>query len=310
MIMRETIFDGYAIGIDLGGTRIKGVLIDLQSGELVQQLSVDTRDGNAGNWKQEIREMVSALKQLSFDEVKGIGLAAPGIASADNQMIINMPGRMQGLEGFNWQALLQHPVFVLNDAHAALVAEAHYGSATGHSHALMLTLGTGVGGGLWLNGKLFQGNANRAGHLGHMILDVHNPELDITNVPGSLEQAIGNATVPQRTFYKYKDTRELVAAYRQGEPIATRAWLDAVRQLAAGLASLINIFSPEVIVLGGGITQADDALFGPLATFMDIYEWRPKGTAVPIKKASFTDLSGSIGAAVCSVKTFQFNQTV
>lgn len=308
--MIATSFDGYAIGIDLGGTRIKGVLIDLQNGEQVHQLSVDTHDGNAAHWKQEITEMVSALRDLSFDEIKGIGLAAPGIASADNQMIINMPGRMQGLEGFNWQELLQQPVYVLNDAHAALVAEAHYGSALGYNHALMLTLGTGVGGGLWLNGRLFQGNANRAGHLGHMILDVHNPELDITNVPGSLEQAIGNATVPQRTFFKYNDTRELVEAYRQCEPIATRAWLEAVRQLAASLASLVNIFSPEIIVLGGGITQADDALFEPLRKFMDIYEWRPKGQSVPIKKASFTDLSGSIGAAVCSVKAFQFNQTV
>ncbi len=297
--------EGNAIGIDLGGTKIKGALVDLATGEPVKQLSVDTLDGHSAHWKDEIRKMVTLLAAASGGEIRGVGLAAPGIVAADNERIVSMPGRMQGLEGCNWGAFLQQPVYVLNDAHAATVAEATYGSAAGYRHALMLTLGTGVGGGLWLDGKLYQGAFNRAGHLGHVTVDGNRQELDITNIPGSLEQLIGDVTVPARTFKQYRNTHELLAGYRQGEPVAVWAWLNAVRQLAIALASLINVFSPEVIVLGGGISRADAGLFDPLETFMEIYEWRPQGSGIPIRKARYEALSGAVGAAVCSVEALQ-----
>ncbi len=295
---------GNAVGIDLGATHIKGVLVRLQDGEIIHQTISDTLDGNPEHWKWQVADMADRLAGLSDIPVAGIGLAAPGIVSADCSAIANMPGRMAGLEEVDWPTLLKKPVSVLNDAHAALVAEACYGSAKGYRNALMLTLGTGVGGGLWIDGRLYRGYVNRAGHVGHISLQADSAVLGITQTPGSLEDAIGDATVAARSYYLYRTTKELVGAYRQREPIATLAWLTSIRQLAVGITSLVNTFSPEVVVLSGGIVNADDALFEPLETFMEQFEWRPFGEAIPIRKARFTDWSGAIGAAAYATKDF------
>lgn len=295
---------GNAVGIDLGATRIKGVLVGLASGEIIHQTVADTHDGNPNHWKQQVAGMVDRLANFSDTPIQGIGLAAPGIVSTCCGAIANMPGRMVGLEGVEWHALLGRPVKVLNDAHAALVAEACYGSAKGYRNALMLTLGTGVGGGLWLDGKLYQGHINRAGHMGHISIQADNPVRGITQTPGSLESAIGDATVASRTYNQYRNTKEMVTAYRQGEPIATLAWLSSLRQLAVGITSLVNTFSPEVVVLAGGIVNANEALFVPLEAFMAQFEWRPFGEAIPIRKAHFEDWSGAIGAAAYATTDF------
>ncbi|MEZ0607089.1 ROK family protein [Fibrella sp. WM1] len=286
-----------AIGIDLGGTRIKGVLINPDTGKVIHQLVTPTGDANGANWQTAVAETAQALTRLAVEPVDGIGLSAPGLPTPDNRAIACMPGRLLGLEGFDWSAFLEKPVRVLNDAHAALMAEARFGALSGIQHGLVLTLGTGVGGGLLLNGQLYQGFFQMAGHLGHITLNADSGQIDITNVPGSLEDAIGNVTVGKRSFGRYTSTHELVAAYQQGEPLATQVWLTSVRHLAVAIASLANAFSPEVVVLGGGIMQAGAALLTPLDTFMDLFEWRPAGKKTVIRKAHFEDWAGAIGAA-------------
>ena len=286
-----------AIGIDLGGTRIKGVLIDVETGMVQHQLLTPTDDGTGMRWQQTVMETILTLKQLASERISGIGLSAPGLPTPDNTAIACMPGRLQGLEGLVWTDLVGEPVRVLNDAHAALLAEARFGSLKNVQHGLMLTLGTGVGGGLLLNGELYQGFFQMAGHMGHTTVDAHSLQPDVTNMPGSLEDAIGNATVGRRSFGRYQTTYEVLDGYRQGEPLATLVWLTSIRHLAVALASLTNAFSPEIIVLGGGITQADHALFDPLQTFFDLFEWQPAGKKTRVRKAYFEDWAGAIGAA-------------
>ncbi|CCH00382.1 ROK family protein [Fibrella aestuarina BUZ 2] len=286
-----------AIGIDLGGTRIKGVLIDPATGAVIHQLVTPTGDENGANWQSAVAETAQALTRQATEPIQGIGLSAPGLPTPDNRAIACMPGRLQGLEGLDWSAYLGRPVRVLNDAHAALMAEARFGALAGSQHGLMLTLGTGVGGGLLLNGQLYQGFYQMAGHLGHITVNADSSQPDITNVPGSLEDAIGNVTVGRRSFGRYHSTHELVAGYQQGEPLAALVWLTSIRHLAVAIASLANAFSPEVVVLGGGIMQADTALLTPLETFIDLFEWRPAGKKTIIRKAHFDDWSGAIGAA-------------
>jgi glucokinase len=96
---------------------------------------------------------------------------------------------------------------------------------------------------------------------------------------------------------RFHSTHELVKAYLNNDSFATWLWLDSVRKLAIAIASLINALSPEIIVLAGGITTADDALFKPLHEFIKLFEFRPKGKITLIKQAKFADLSGAIGAA-------------
>ncbi len=288
-----------AIGIDLGGTRIKGVLLNTRTGEVLEQLLTPTHDGENQPWKAGVAQTVQALMRTTTGPVSGVGLAAPGITNADNTAIACMPGRLLGLEHFDWSAFLGMSVRVVNDAHAALLAEARFGAAMHTANALMITLGTGVGGGLLLNGQLHQGFFQMGGHLGHLTVDADSDQQSITGIPGSLEDAIGNATVARRTYGRYQSTHELLTAYGQGEPLATLVWLTSVRRLAVAITSLANTFSPERVILGGGIVEANDALFAPLQTFMDLFEWRPGGKKTTICKAHFSEWAGAIGAAAC-----------
>lgn len=286
-----------AIGIDLGGTRIKGALVNIDTGEMLHQRITLTHDSNTSDWKGAIAQTVQELKTLTAEPIRGVGLSAPGLPNADNSAIAYMPGRLPGLENFAWSDFLNERVWVINDAHAALMAEARFGAARNVVNAVMLTLGTGVGGGLLVNGQLYQGFFQMAGHLGHLTVDADSDQRDVVNMPGSLEEAIGNVTIKKRSFGRYQSTHDLVDAYRQHEPLATQVWLTSVRRLAVGIASIANSFSPEVVILGGGIVQAGDALFTPLQTFMDVFEWRPGGKKTTICKAHFDDWAGAVGAA-------------
>lgn len=288
----------YKIGIDIGGTRIKGVLLRAETGEVIHQEICPTNQQDEQRWKGAVQETFMKLQKAAAGPIKGVGLSAPGLPNPENTAIICMPGRLPGLENFVWTDFLGVPTNVLNDAHAALMAEAKFGAASTAKNAIMLTLGTGVGGGLLLNGQLYQGFYQMAGHLGHISVDADSDTPSIvTGIPGNLEDAIGNETVPRRTFGRYQNTHELVEGYLKNEPLATQVWLTSIRRLAVALASLANAFSPELIVLGGGITQADEALLSPLQVFMDIFEWRPAGKKTTICKAHFADWAGAIGAA-------------
>lgn len=289
------------IGIDLGGTNIKGVLVN-EAGEVLKQHYIPTQDDPQGHWRGNVLAMVRYFQSYWQGPIEAVGLSAPGLPDATNQSIDFMPSRLPGLEKFIWQEYLGLPTWVLNDAHAALMAEASFGVAKDHKNVVLMTLGTGVGGGLLIHGELFQGLSQMAGHLGHMTVDARDDEYSITGMPGSLEYAIGNYSVERRSRGRFTSTWELVEAYRNGDPIASYTWLASIKALAAALSSLINILSPDCIVLAGGITLAEDALFGPLGDFMDYYEWRPGGKSTPIVQAYFGDMAGAIGAAGFTLK--------
>lgn len=281
-----------AIGIDLGGTNVKAVMMT-PLGEVIAKEMVPIL---LSDWRSAVLEAFTRITKTQ-KEYDCIGLAAPGLPDIENKQIHFMPGRLDGLEKFNWSNYLQHEVQVLNDAHAALLAEVNYGVAKGMQHVVMLTLGTGVGGAILINGQLYQGVNQRAGSIGDMSLHAESKELGYLKVPGTLEDAIGNETLFKRSNQQFKTTKELVLAYAQDDEQAKEIWLKSVKQLAVGLCSLINILAPQLIVLGGGIAQADHHLFIPLAEFMEQYEWRPDGKATPIVKAAFHDFAGAIGAA-------------
>ena len=294
--------DSITIGIDLGGTRIKGVAINEQ-GSVLNQLLKPTNDGDDSVWKKAVAETVSELsKQLNVEKFS-IGISAPGLPNENNTAIAFMPGRMQGLENFCWSDLLKQETYVLNDAVAAMMAEAKFGVAKNKKNVVMLTLGTGVGGAILIDGSPYQGSFAKAGHIGHMVIDDEG-DCDVTGMPGSLEECIGNCTIEKRSKGKFFSTHDLLSACRSNDAFAKEVWLKSVRQLAIGLASVTNILSPEVIVLGGGITEAGDNLFKPLEEYMAKYEWRAGGNKVEIVKAGFGEMAGAVGAA-CFAKQKQ-----
>jgi glucokinase len=284
-----------AIGIDLGGTRIKAVAIDA-GGNILHQLYKPTNDGETKVWKNTVADAVKELQNILKTEKINIGLSAPGLPNENNTAIAFMPGRMQGLENLCWKDFLHQPTFVLNDAVASMMGEVKFGSAKNKRNVVMLTLGTGVGGAILIDGKPYQGAFKKAGHIGHMVINDEG-EPDVTGMPGSLEECIGNCTVEKRSNGKFTSTHELLEAYKMGDAFSKEIWLKSVRQLAIGLATVTNILSPEIIVLGGGITEADSDLFEPLKEYMNKYEWRAGGNKVEIVKATYGAMAGAIGAA-------------
>ncbi|MBM3854594.1 MAG: ROK family protein, partial [Verrucomicrobia bacterium] len=219
-------------------------------------------------------------------------------AAPDARCIAHLPGKLAGLAGLDWTAALgqSHLVPVLNDAQAALLGEAWIGAARGRRHVVLLTLGTGVGGAVICDGHLLRGAIGRAGHIGHLSLDPDGPR-SIVGMPGALETMIGDCTIAARTGGRFATTAALVAAHRSGDAFASEVWLKSVRALAFALGSCINLFDPEVIVLGGGIAQAGEALFPPLAAELERIEWRPGGHRVPIVPAALGEWAGALGAA-------------
>ena len=288
-----------AIGIDLGGTNIKAALVDSQSAETVATLSKPTRDGEfdggTPGFAFTVRDIVHEFEARAGQRLR-VGLSAPGLASPGGQCIDSMPGRMHGLERLNWSTFLERDCRMLNDAHAALLGEVWTGAAKNCRDVFMLTLGTNVGGAIYSGGRLLRGAIGRAGHLGHISIDSHAAR-DEFNTPGSLGHAIGNQTLAQRSDGRFATTHALLDASAAGDEHAKTVWLTSVRHLAAGIASLINVLDPELIILGGGIaTGAKDRLFAPLQQLLSEFEWRPGGHQVRIVPAELGDRAGCLGA--------------
>ncbi len=287
----------YFIGIDLGGSSVKSVAVTPQ-GVTFGTRVVAFDAASELDWARRIEDLVGEIQGAKGERADGIGLAAPGLTSEDGRSIAYMPGRLQGLEGLDWTARLGRPglVPVLNDACAALEGEAWLGAARGFKNVILLTLGTGVGGAAMVDGRLLRGHLGRAGHLGHISLDIDGPS-DICRLPGSLEMAVGNCSVSDRTRGRFTSTHDLVAAHLAGDAEAGRVWLRSMRALACAVASLINVLDPEAVIIGGGISVCGPALFGPLQSFLDDVEWRPGGRRVTVLSAQLGEYAGAYGAA-------------
>ena len=289
----------WAVGIDLGGTQLKAVAVDA-SGRVFARAVYPTEDGRTTpvDWIARAGRALVEFSGTAGTAPAFVGVCAPGLAAGDARSIAHMPGRLAGLVGLDWGAALGRTelVPVLNDGHAALLGEAWVGAARGRRHVVMLTLGTGVGGAVLSDGRLLRGAIGRAGHIGHLGLDPDG-EPSIAGMPGAIEVLVGDCTVASRSGGRFADTAALVAAHRAGDTLATAVWLKSIRALGCAIGSCINLFDPEIVVLGGGIAQAGDALFVPLARELDRVEWRPGGHRVPVVPAELGEWAGGIGAA-------------
>ena len=279
----------YAIGIDLGATNIKLAAVT-RAGEIL-----DDQHHSSDDWKRCIKNSIAKI-EAARGVADHIGVAAPGLASPDNRTITWMMGRLDNVMNFDWGDHLDRRVAVINDAHAALLAERWLGAAQSSNNVVMLTLGTGVGGAILCDGRLLRGHIGRAGHFGHITVNASG-EKDIVNTPGSLEDAIGECTLPRRSDGRFSTTKQLLDAIRAGDGDAGRIWLSSIHALAAGIASIVNAVDPELIILGGGIAQAGEQLFRPLEQALDQMEWRPNGHRVRIVPAALGDRAGALGAA-------------
>jgi len=295
----------YAVGFDIGVTNVKTVCVS-PSGEVLVRESFQTR-AESPDWPTRISLRLSEM-ELRHGPAAAVGIAAPGVARADGASIRWMRGRLTEVQGLNWSEHLGRRAPVVNDAQAALLGEAWIGAARGATNVILLTLGTGVGGAAIVDGKLLRGHLGRAGHLGHICLDL-NGGPDIVNTPGSLEAMIGNYTIAERSGGRYKDTHELLDAYVRGNADARRIWERALDALACGIASLTNVLDPEIVIIGGGISISGDALFRPVQERLRRVAWSLDGEQVRLVPATLGEYAGAIGAARHAMNQLQENTT-
>jgi glucokinase len=265
------------------------------AGEVLFRETFATR-GESADWPVRVREGLDEIERRR-GRADAIGVAAPGVARADGTCIRWMRGRLAEVQGLNWGEFLgRDSVPMLNDAQAALLGETWLGAVRGARNVMLLTLGTGVGGAAIVDGRLLRGHLGRAGHLGHICLDLEG-ERDIVKTPGSLESMIGNYSIGKRSGGRFETTHALVAAYGKGDADAVAVWERSLDALACGIASLVNVLDPEVVIIGGGIAVAGEALFGPLELRLREVEWSLEGEHVKIVPASLGEFAGAIGAA-------------
>jgi len=283
----------HAIGIDIGVTNVKVAGVT-RGGEVRFRETFET-GADSPDWPANVRVRLAEI-ETRHGSARHVGVAAPGVARTDGASIRWMRGRLGEVEGLNWTEFLARPAPVLNDAQAALLGEAWLGAARGSANAVLLTLGTGVGGAAIVDGRLLRGHLGRAGHFGHLCLDVDGAP-DIVNTPGSLETMVGNYSVSTRTVGRYESTHDLVGAARRGDAIAGELWRRSINALACGIVSLVNALDPEVVIVGGGIAVAGDTLFAPLEQRVREIEWSLAGEHVRVVPAELGEFAGAIGAA-------------
>jgi glucokinase len=249
------------------------------------------------DFAETVRSVLQQIQAGLGRDAIACGVAAPGLAARDGSAIAYMPGRLEGLEGLSWKDFLRarFTVPVLNDAHAALLGESWTGAARNLTDVIMLTLGTGVGGAAIVDGRLLKGHIGRAGHFGHSCLDMGGPP-DITGIPGSLEYLVGNYSVSQRSNGRFPTTHALVEATKI-DPVARETWMASIRALACGIATFVNLFDPEAVILGGGIARAGQLLLEPLEDALRKIEWQPGGHRAKLIPAELGEFAGAIGSA-------------
>jgi len=261
----------YGFGIDVGGTSVKLALFDLE-GNIVEKWSIPTRTEDGG--KHVLPDIAASVleclekKEISRQDVIGIGVGIPGPVSEDGIVnrcvnlgwgVVDLHGELGRLTGF--------PICSGNDANVATLGECWKGSGDGSRFMVMVTLGTGIGGGIILNGKLLQSCNNAAGELGHMTIQMDG-ETCCCGKKGCFE-AYGSASalIRQAREATGEDITEAKtvfdrAAAGDGRYIAV---LDRYHTyLAEGFANIINILGPDYLCIGGGVSAAGDALLKPV----------------------------------------------
>lgn len=293
----------YTIGIDLGGSCIKAVAVT-PDGKTLTNYNLPFDAEADMDWANRLRELVQSIEKEQDCKPDNMGFSAPGLAALDGSCITHMPVRLEGLVGLNWQRFFgfSKTIPVLNDGHAALLGEAWLGAAKGFQTVILLTLGTGVGGAALVEGKLLRGRTGKAGHFAHTSLGPDGPP-DDCGCPSSLELAIGNCSIPERSNGRFTHTGEMMEAIENGDIEAEEIWLKSVKGLATAICSFSNILDPEAVILGGGIAKAGDRLFGPLREYLDPLLWKTDNYEIKLLPAQLGDLAGAYGAAANALNT-------
>ncbi|MBI2847671.1 MAG: ROK family protein [Chloroflexi bacterium] len=316
------------LAIDLGGTKIIAALISRQGEMLAREYSLthasDGPEAVIGRLFSAIEHVLDSQRMPS-SQLHSISLAIAGAIDSSNGIVTLSPN-LPGWRNVPLKSIVEEKygvkTFLLNDANAAALGEHRFGAGKGAKNLIYMTVSTGIGGGIIINGELYEGASGGAGEIGHMIIDMNGPKCNCGNT-GCLEMLASGTAVAREAIRRLGQgeesaltgmvegnleniTAEIVGtAAQNGDGLALEVVNQAATYLGVGLTNLVNIFNPEVVVIGGGLVKMGDLLLGPARRVVRERAFPLLVRAVRIVTARLGDDTGVFGAAV-----FAYQQSV
>ena len=308
------------IGIDVGGTNVKIALVN-DEGKILYSNSVPTRaemgyEYTVNNIKQAIYDLLKETK-LESKDIQGIGFGFPGQVDYKAGIVRNapnIPGWVEIPIAKIFEDEFHIPTRVDNDVRCAALGELNYGAGKGCENLICITVGTGIGSGLVVNGKLVRGASNAAGEIGHIKLQMNGGPICGCGDTGCLEAfASGPAIVALAEDYikggkstKYRELANgapitpyiVCEAVKAGDPVAQRIFTIIGEYIGIGMASVVNLLNPEKIIIGGGVADAGEYLLNPLSETLKKRAMKIAGETVKIVHAELGNTAGVIGASL------------
>jgi glucokinase len=313
----------YYIGVDLGGTGIKVGLLD-EAYHIVQQASAPTLAERPA--EEIVADMAKLCKEvidrqgITAADVHSIGIGTPGIVSRKEGVILrssNLPTFENVAVREIFKKYLDLEVYLENDANCAALGEARCGAAKGDDNVLVMTLGTGIGGGLLINGELYSGSFFAAGEIGHHVVNWHETEKCGCGRKGCWEQyasaraLVGQAqeaarkspnsqlmTLVQDGNLENMNAKVVFEAAEAGDKVAQDVLDNYFKAVARGITNLINIMQPTSVVIGGGMSAQGEKVSGPIRNYIQDEMYGSLKLQTQIKTAELGNEAGIIGAAL------------
>jgi glucokinase len=307
------------IGIDLGGTTIKGAIVS-STGEILHETKTETEQQSGERLFTQVVETISSLRgeARSGSRAAGVGIGIPGLVNRKTNRIEIMPNLPEIADLDITDELTRAsglPVILDNDANAAAYAELQVGAARGRREVFFVTLGTGIGAGLIINGQIYRGAAGFAGEFGHMTIDPEGIECACGNI-GCLETIASGPNIVRRTRERlYRDrtsslsrlaiprdreftAEDIARAAREGDEMAQVMMERTGMFLGIAIAAVINLLNVEMVVMGGGVMEAGDLILKPTTKETRRRAFPPSFNSCEIVIARLGPSAGMIGAAL------------
>ena len=306
-----------AIGVDLGATTVKTGIVR-PDGRILYQNKFPTRGGDGPDAvvRQIVASVEDARAKAGTGRILGLGIGSPGVV--DDQGVVKAPPNMRDWEEVPLAAMLgevfSFPVAVENDANCAAIAESRFGAGRDHPNFLFVIWGTGVGGGIILNRKIYRGPTGGAGEIGHIVIDYKGLPCNCGS-RGCVEAYVGQRYLSRRTaerlgefpwsrilHYAGNDATKieplhLSLAAQEGDPLAQEILYEAGQLLGVAIASVMNTMDLRVSIIGGGVSAVGDSVFEAMEQSVRSRVLKPLRTDIRVIRAQLGNDAGILGAA-------------
>ena len=294
------------LGLDIGGTKLAAGVVDADG--VVHSFAVEPSRAHEGPDAAlprlfDLGRRAVAESNLEWSAIEAVGIGCGGPLDAERG-VVSAPPHLPGWRDVHVAELarnaFERPVTLENDATAAAAGEHRWGAGAGVRHMVYLTLSTGVGGGVVIGGSLFRGASGNGGELGHVTVDWRGRGCRGCGRRGCLEAYVSGTSIAERAReagLPFATAEDVANAARAGDAGASALWAETVEALSCGLISIVNLFEPELVVLGGGVTRSGELLIEPVRAAVRAGAMRPAGEAVEVVLSPFGERVGVVGAA-------------